>query len=892
MKRLMVSKKQILVHFFILLFSCGLLLAQEKAYIHIDGFPGQKVPKSLLTLVTVNLDEVEFGEALAVISEKSNLKLNFNSSRIPVHKKVSVNVENAYALEALLDILKKTGTELMVTKDGQLAIVPSKNRNRGTGSVTGKVWDQETKSPLMFTNVFVAGTNLGTTSNKDGLFTINNIPSGNHIIQFNYIGYETKRIDLSIKENVTSNIKVALTPQAIQLGEVVVTPGRFSIMGEAPTVKQTLTKQDLETIPFGEDIYRSITRLPGVSASDFSAKFTVRGGENEEILVLLDGLELYEPFHLKDIEGGAISSIDIAAVEGIDLMTGGFPAEFGDRMSGVFNIKTRKALPEGKKQTSLGLSLMNARVMSEGTFNQNNGSWLISARRGYLDLVLDIMGEQDPPRPVYYDALGKIRYNLNKKHTLSANFLHSGDRLDFVEDDDDVDKTNYSSTYGWLTLKSIPSPNLFVQSMIAYGNLVHDRYGIGYEGDSGIVGFTVSDDNNVDMLSFKQDWNLELSNRWFMKWGLDFKKLTATYDYHSSKQIITWQTPESYTARMDTNRVNLDLFGKKLGLYLSNRFRVFSPLVTELGLRYDYYSYTKDKVISPRINLVYELSKQTFLRFGWGYFYQGQGIHEIRVRYGEDQFYRAELAKHWVGGFEHTFRNGFNLRLEGYYKEMSDVLPDYRNFSNDIEVFPEMLDDGFKLNFDGRKAKGIEAYLKYDRGGKFTWWISYALAYAEENIRNLVFQGVEYPGAIEPYPSKFDQRHTIYLDLNYRPNRKWHFNVSWQFHTGWPYTESSIESRELPDGTTGYFWTYGNFNNANYPSYHRFDVRVNRHFQTSNGRVSAFIALINLYDHKNVRNINYSWVWNSSQNRPYLVGEDEYWFKLLPSVGVSWNFNH
>jgi hypothetical protein len=871
-----------------LIFNISLLAQERDSFIQIDGHPGQKVPKSLLTVVTVNLDDVEFEEALAVISEKGDFKLSFNRSRIPLHKKVTVNMENAYALEALLHILERTGTELLVTKDGQLAIVPSKDRDNRRGTIKGRVLDKETQEPLMYTNISVVGTNMGGITNENGGFILDNIPVGVRTLQFSYIGYETRRVEnVSVIGSADVNLVIELIPQAISLADVTVTPSQFSIMGQEPAVKQTLTQRDLQTIPFGEDIYRAITRLPGISASDFSAKFTVRGGENEEILLLMDGMELQEPFHLKDIEGGALSIIDIAAIEGIDLMTGGFSAEYGDRMSGVFKIKTRSA-PVGKKQTSLGLSFMNARIMSEGTFSNDKGSWLFSARRGYLDLVLDLMGEQDPPRPVYYDVLGKVSYGIGKKHTLTANVLHAWDRLDFVEDDDDEDKTKYGNSYGWLTLKSMPSSRLFVQSLVSYGKLVNDREGIGYDGDSETVEFTVSDENNVDILGLKQDWNLELSDRWYLKWGFDLKSLSASYDYFSSKRNVIWDTGDNYTIRIDTNQVDLDPSGKKFGVYLSNRFRILSPLVTEIGLRYDSNSYANDELFSPRLNLVYELGKQTFLRAGWGYFYQSQGIHEIKVCEGEDQFYPAELAEHWVVGLEHTFRNGFNLRLEGYYKDLSDLRPYYRKFSNDVEIFPEMQYDRFKLNLSGARSKGIEAYFKYDRGGKFTWWASYALAYAEEKIRSLIFEGIEYPGGDKFYPGKFDQRHTFYLDMNYRPNRKWHFNISWQYHTGWPYTESLIESRQLPDGSTQYNRAYGEFNDANYPSYQRLDLRINRHFYTSTGRISAFMSLINLYDRGNVRNIDYSWQWRN--DRPALIGENEYWFKLLPSIGITWHW--
>jgi hypothetical protein len=605
----------------------------------------------------------------------------------------------------------------------------------------------------------------------------------------------------------------------------------------------------------------------------------------------MDGLELYEPFHLKDIEGGALSIIDVAAVEGIDLMTGGFPAEFGDRMSGVFNIKATR-VPAGKQRTSVGLSFMNARFMSEGNFEENKGSWLVSARRGYLDLVMKLMEEKDPARPVYYDILSKADYQLNEKHTVAANFLHSRDYLDYTEDDDDEDNTGYGNSYLWLTSKYVPNTRLYVQSIASVGRLTHDRQGVGYEGDTGIVNFTVSDNKTVNMVAFKQDWNLDISDRWFMKWGYDLKYHQASYDYVSIINALTWFDQDTYRVSADTNRVDRNPSGRKLGFYLSNRFRLLPPLTAEIGLRYDDHTYTGDRLVSPRVNLVYALGKQTFLRGGWGYFYQSQSIHELNIADGEDDFHPAELARHVVAGIEHTFRNGLNLRLEGYHKDLSDLRPVYRNWSNTIEIFPETQDDRFKLNLQGATAKGVEAYVKYDRGGKFTWWASYALASAYDDINSLVYQATEYTEGLGEVAGRYDQRHSLYLDVNYRPTRKWHLNMSWQFHSGWPYTRSIAQSRLLPDGSTQYYTTLDRFNSANYPSYHRMDLTVNRHFDTRKGRISVFLTLVNAYNHGNVRNIEYWWRWDDAGGRPVLVEENEYWFKLLPSLGVSWRWDH
>ena len=773
----------------------------------------------------------------------------------------------------------------------QLSLNEGTEKALAVGTISGHVGDMDTKDPLIGTNIVIVEMDIGAATTVNGKYRILNVPAGEYAVEFSYIGYESRMVNhVLVKPNSEVELNIELQQKALELKEIIVTPGQFAIMGKEPVVRQTLTREDLQTITFGEDIYRAISRLPGVSSNDFSARFTVRGGQNEEILVLLDGMELYEPFHLKDVDGGVLSIIDADNIEGIDLFTGGFPAEYGNRTSGVFNIRSTEPNP-GAQRTSLGISFMNARLMSEGTFGEDKGSYMISARRGYLDLVLDLMGEVDPPRPTYYDIFSKVKYNVHRKHSLTASFLRSGDKLEYVEDDNDVDNTRYGNTYGWLTLKSMLSPKLYIQSMASLGRITHSRNGLGYLGNSSTVNYDVADENSFNFYGFKQDWDLELSDGWFMKWGYGYKYHEASYDYFNTILTREYSDPTNYTDRIDTTDVLFNPSGHQIATYLSNRFRVAPPLTSEIGLRYDRNTLTGDDLLSPRINFVYSVGKQTFLRAGWGYFYQSEGIHEVRVSEGENHFYPAELAKHWVAGFEHTFKNNINFRLEGYYKELSNLRPDYRNWSNVIEVFPEVHDDRFGLNFNGATSKGLELYLKYDKGGKFSWWASYALAYAEEDIRSVVYRGQEYTDGAGVYPGRYDQRHSIYLDMNYRPNRSWHFYVSWQYHSGWPYTALVLKSVQNPNGSFFYYSTYEDYDGANFPAYHRLDVRLNRHFYLSKGRLSVFLAVINLYDRGNVRNIDYQWVWDTPMT-PHLEEQYEYWFKLLPSIGISWSWNH
>jgi outer membrane receptor for ferrienterochelin and colicin len=865
----------------------------EEHFKEINQRNPNSIPEFLQNRITVNFKEATLVEVLMTIAEVGGFHINFNRSQMSVDKIITLKRKEEPALDVLLTVLKDSDVKLLTSGDNSLLVKPSKISRNSSGIIKGRVVDSETQIPLIGTNIVVVGKGMGGSTDDNGRYFIPNIPKGKYRLEFSYIGYEAKQfndIEISPKSDVL--LDVQLKPAALHLKEIVITPGKFAVMGREPIVRQTLTEQNLETIPFGEDIYRAITRLPGVAASEYTAKFTVRGGKNEEILTLMDGLELYEPFHLKDVEGGILSIIDVKAIEGIDLYTGGFPAQYGEYLSGVFNMKSASPARE-QSRTSLGISFMNAKFMSEGSFNQNKGSWLVSARRGYLDLVLKLMDEEDPPLPKYYDTFAKLKYQFGKKYTLSANMIHSEDKLDFVEEEaGDVFDTRYGNSYGWITLNSIMNPRLLIKSLLSFGRITHDRRGIGYFDDSGVTQYTVDDQNRVNIFSLKQDWDFELSEHWFLKWGVYYNYQSADYDYANSITHFDWINQYQSMLPVDTNSVSLNPKGERFGGYFSNRVQIFLPLNVELGLRYDRNGYTADRYLSPRVNFVYAFGKQTFLRGGWGHFNQSQRMHEIKVAYGETDFFPAQKSKHWVLGLEHTHRNGLNLRLEAYYKKISQLRPDYRIFSNDIEVFPEVQeDDLFALTFNGARSKGLEFYLKYDEGGKFSCWTSYALAYTHENVQNLIYQG-ETTSLPDPVvPNRYDQRHTVYLDFNYRPNRKWHFNISWQYHTGWPYTQRIIRSEQQPDGSIQYIAEYDKLYGAQLPAYHRLDIQLSRHFFLSKSQITLFVAVINLYNRDNIRNIKYS-VRRDPDGVPYLFEQKGYWFPLLPSLGVNWTWRH
>ena len=239
------------------------------------------------------------------------------------------------------------------------------------------------------------------------------------------------------------------------------------------------------------------------------------------------------------------------------------------------------------------------------------------------------------------------------------------------------------------------------------------------------------------------------------------------------------------------------------------------------------------------MSLAYALRENTFLRAAWGHYYQSQFINNLDVNNNNINFNEAELAKHYVLGFEHLLDKGISLRIEAYYKDLSNISPLWQNMRDHLEVYPEARNDNARIVFNGSEAKGIELFLKYDQGQKISWWFSYALAKATDNISDIEFDGLltKRTGKV---PRLNDQRHTIYTDINYRPNGRWHFNLSWHYYRGWPRTDYTYRTQVLPSDELHFYQVHKLFNATIYPAYHRMDIGLTEKSDMKRGEMTAF----------------------------------------------------
>ena len=772
-------------------------------------------------------------------------------------------------------------------------------RAQAQGRLEGQVIDSVSRRPVDAAEVSVRGTGLRATTTVNGRFVFVAVPPGVYTVDVRRIGFATAEVaGVSVVTDSTATLRLALVPIALRLAEVVVTPGSFSVMGSQST-RQAMSRVDIENTPqLGEDIFRAVSRLPGLTSGDYTAHFSIRGGRHEETLILLDGLELYEPYHLKDFNDGAISIIDVETVDGVELMTGGFSAKYGDRRSGVFNIRSRQPEDSGTK-FSVGASLINARVNGEGTFAGGKGSWLVSGRRGYLDLLLGAIKSNDLPSPTYADAFTAIRFQVHPKHGLALYALWSSDGYRFNAASTtgfndsiptrEIAGNHYGNSYLWLTATSLFGTKLLVRSIASVASVTGRRQGTEFR-LTGPAIYDISGHRDFSVSGFKQDATYELSNALVFEAGYDVRRLEAKYALSN----LVYQSPDDpspdtsgfYPHWTDTALVRK---GTTLGAYISTRVRPVSPLTLEIGWRYEQASYTGDRDWSPRVSAMVRLGASTTLRAGWGHYRQHQSIDDLATLSGLGRYFPSELSTQVTVGLEHVVGSTV-WRIEGYRKLGSHLRPVFRNWKNSLNTFPETDEDRILVYPEASTSKGVEVYLARDLGKGFSIRSSYGYAIVNETTFRIDNVNVPVPlrfATTHPWPQ--DQRHSLNVALAYRPQSKWSLQADYVFHSGWPTTLESLQPVSTPQGTD-YVSRPEVLYGSRLAAYHRLDLRVVRRVTSARGSFRLFFEVNNVTNHQNA--FGYDYFRERASNGAIVLTRDvEVGFPILPSIGVAWSWN-
>jgi hypothetical protein len=652
----------------------------------------------------------------------------------------------------------------------------------------------------------------------------------------------------------------------IALEEIVVTPSRFTILREEPESRQFLDREDVRRVPhLSDDLYRAIGRIPGTTSADVSARFNLRGGEEDEVLVLVDGAEIYDPFHVRDLYR-AFSTIDAEAVGGVDVLSGGYPAEYGGRMSGVVDITT---LAPTETQHDLGVSLLNTRLLSQGTFAASRGAWLLSLRRGYLREVLSLIDDAADVNPRYYDLLGKVQWTLGERAVISAHVMASRDRLTLYDGPGTNGHAAYDDHYAWINLRKAWTETLFAQSVLSWGSISRDRHGV-FDNEFDLQHGQLDDHHRSTFVTLKNDATLRLSRRQLLKFGLGAKRVRARFDVEASS-VVPFAIFDLGAPPRELHRsTHVRRSGSAIDAYVADRLRLTDRIVVEAGLRAGTESYTPDGAhLDPRLNVAWAASPRTSVRAAWGVFHQPQAMHELQVEDGVTEYAEAQRSEHRVVGIEHSFARGFGARLELYDKALTHLRPRYLNLYDHLLLFPELRADRIGVVPEGGHARGAELLVRSDATRPLSAWMSYTLAHVTDTI-----DGRE-------VARDWDQRHAMTFSVNYQRGTKWNFNVAGTWHSGWPTTPlvAHLEGEHL-------ITALGPRASARLPDYQRLDFRATR----TAGPFSFFVELFNVLGHENVTRVNTFEFFQSAEGDVTAVPVTESVLGILPSFGVTWRF--
>lgn len=674
--------------------------------------------------------------------------------------------------------------------------------------------------------------------------------------------------------------------ESIQLEEIVVTPGKFTVQSRTDG-SLSLSKEGIDLFPLiDNDVFRAAHIFPGVTANDFSARFNLRGGEKDEIVVRLDGMELFEPYHLQDF-GGAISIIDLGVIHRADLLMGGFPAEYGDKMSGVFDIATKTGNRD-RLAMNLGIDLINAHALLEGPLS-DKGSWLVSARRGYVDLILALMDADEDIKPQYADLYSKIAYDLTDKDKLTFNALYAWDD-NFIDADDDADDLDsaYHNAMFWTKWQHFYNESVWSDLFIFNSLATRDRRVGHYD----TLGRRISRSyNSVDKRDFgflgaKGELTAHLGETHTIRGGLEWRWSRVEYDYvvHRQQQItsqfILSRCPLCSTFGTSTE---IDGSGSEIKGYLQDEWQLHPRVALNIGGRYLLQNYRRNDIqkyeISPRIALAVKPIENLTLRAAWGLYHQPIDLMTIPVETFVTDVGRAGQAIHYIIGAEYVSGKNFMIRVEGYYKVLTNLAGQIQDFGRQAQIIAPA---------DSGHAQGFDLFSAYTLSDRLTGSLGYAFLITKASEDDPMYDPSLFG---ETFYRDFDQRHTIALNGSYQITLRWHLHLAWRFHTGNPTTPLEHTLVRHSDGRMDCERGFGEYNTDRLPPYHSLDLRLTKTSEYKSWTLNWYFQILNLYNRSNVHERVFSKIIDETTGE--LTGcevSDEPLFPILPTLGVSATF--
>ena len=729
-----------------------------------------------------------------------------------------------------------------------------------TASINGFVRDDASGEPISYANVFLSNSSIGAATNSDGYFVLSGIPLGLYEVNATMIGFAVfkEKVNLSNEEPV--RLEIRLIEEAIKGTEVLVTAERQKFERSMESSQIALDLREINSAPaFVEpDVFRTLQMLPGVqTTSDFSSALYVRGSTPDQNLIMLDGIAIYNPYHL----GGIFSTFNTDAIKEADFHAGGFPARYGGRMGAILNVINREGNTE-KITGSANLSLISSKALIEGPIPKwkgIKGSWMISGRRTYIDKVVNALnlpsgsknadGSDVPLEfPYYfYDYQIKTNIDFNQDHRLTFTRFYGDDVLDFSFEDPSVTVSNENVTiqqesqfgldWPWgnqtngLTWRWIVSPKMIAKTFLSNSRYRFD-FDLSFRSrdtysyiDSTVINFTNFNWNIYDIIkdqTLESEVQYKYSNDHEITSGFQIKKikfdLGIQYDLGTQDTSFTW------------NPLSLKNNTQEISFFLQDRWEVSERLKIRSGFRLTDYNLHKKIYLDPRIGIKYHISEDIALKGNWGLYHQflttannqDENLRLVELWLGIPKEKPASVSEHIIGGIEYMSPRNIFYRIELYQKKFENLLTLKQDNANQYEGASQ--DTTINEFWDTRgNSNGIELLVKKS-SGKFNGWIGYTFSETK--------YFTEPSGWHNP---NFDRTHTVNIVGNYELTSDLELSAALTQSSGNPYTKilGRVYDWEQSLFNNSYWYPIDSYlvgekNTERYDDYFRVDIGMTR----------------------------------------------------------------
>lgn len=714
----------------------------------------------------------------------------------------------------------------------------------GRYTISGYIKDAKNGEVLIGATVFVKDLKTGAAANVYGFYSIS-IPEGNYTITYNSLGYQSVTQTIQLTKDITQNIE--LTEEAKQLETVEIQSDRPD--ENVKSVEMSINKLDIKTIKkipalLGEvDLVRSIQLLPGVTTvGEGASGFNVRGGSIDQNLILLDEAPVFNSSHLF----GFFSVFNPDAVKDVKLIKGGIPAQYGGRISSILDVRMKDGNNK-KFEVNGGVGVIFSRLSVEGPIVKDKGSFIVAARRSYIDVLAKpfLSSDLKGSKFYFYDLTAKANYTINEKNRVFLSGYLGRD----VFGAKDVFGFNWGNITGTFRWNHVFGEKLFLNTSLIYSNY---DYSIQFGSSSGA--------DNFQWKSKIIDYSIKPEFSYFPN-----TKNTIKFGAQSTYYNFVPGTAKATSQGVSTDFSLRDKYALESGVYVSNEQKVGARFVLEYGLRFSLYQYlggdsvytfndavpnTRKTVatrtfasqntdvqnynnLEPRLSVKFDLNETSSIKASYNR--TTQYLHLISnttasvpldVWNPTTNNVKPQISDQEALGYFINFGkdNMYEASVETYYKYMQNQV----DYIDGAQLRLNQYLEADLLNGVGR-AYGIEFFVRKTKG-KFTGWISYTLARTERKVNGI--------NQDNWYPNRFDKLHNINVVSSYSFTERLEVSANFVLMTGTPTTfptnRIDLVLSTDPNNPATLVVPHNSAdsrNNYRIPAYHRLDLSAIWHFK-------------------------------------------------------------